>query len=139
MLKDGSSAWGRVQSLVKQFFKFGMVGVTNTVIAIVVYNALLYADVHYIIAYTLAFLVSVVNAYIWNRRFVFNKQASGGRKTFLKVFLAYGSTGLLGMGLLYLMVRYAGVSKPLAQILILFVTIPVNFFLNKLWAFKEKI
>jgi putative flippase GtrA len=37
------------------------------------------------------------------------------------------------------MVWHAGVSKQLAQILILFVTIPVNFFLNKLWAFKEKI
>jgi putative flippase GtrA len=139
VLKDGSSAWERVKSLGKQFFKFGLVGATNTLIAIVVYNLLLYAGVHYIIAYLLAFIVSVVNAYVWNNRFVFKAKASGRQRTFLKVVLAYGSTGLLGMGLLYLMVRHAGVSKQLAQILILFVTIPVNFFLNKLWAFKEKI
>ena len=138
-MKEDPSAGGKVRFLAGQFVKFGLVGVSNTVISIVIYNALLFIGVHYIIAYTVAFLVSVVNAYIWNKKFVFNRQPAGGRKTFFRVFLSYGSTYLLGMGMLYVLVRYAGISERLAQILILFVTIPVNFLLNKLWAFKEKI
>ncbi len=138
MMKDPSLG-SRILFLARQFVKFGLVGVSNTVISIVIYNALLFTGVHYIIAYTVAFLVSVVNAYIWNKKFVFNKHPAGGRKTFLRVFLSYGSTYLLGMGLLYLLVQHAGISERFAQILILFVTIPVNFLLNKFWAFKEKI
>ena len=133
------SAWNRIKTLVRQFFKFGMVGVSNTILSILIYNGLLFIDVHYIIAYTIAFLISVINAYIWNRKFVFENQPGGRKRTFLKVFLSYGSTFLLGMALLYVMVQYAGISKPLAQILLLFITIPANFFLNKLWAFNEKI
>jgi len=129
----------RFGTLARQFIKFGMVGVSNTVISIVVYNGLLWISVHYIIAYTIAFLVSVVNAYIWNKKFVFKSRPAGRKRTFLKVFLSYGSTFLLGMGLLYVMVQHMGISKPLAQILLLIITIPVNFLLNKLWAFNEKI
>ncbi len=157
-----SPTWIRIRTLAGQFIKFGMVGVSNTVLSIVIYNGLLFFGVHYIIAYTVAFLISVVNAYVWNRKFVFKNPSRGKneknvkneenvengkneenrkneKKTFLKVFLSYGSTFLLGMGLLFLMVQYAGISKPLAQILLLAITIPVNFLLNKLWAFNEKI
>ena len=147
--RPSASTWSRIRTLAGQFIKFGIVGVSNTVLSIVIYNGLLFFGVHYIIAYTVAFLISVVNAYVWNRKFVFKgpsgeknvKNGENGKnekKTFLKVFLSYGSTFLLGMGLLFLMVRYAGISKPLAQILLLAITIPVNFFLNKLWAFNEK-
>ncbi|MCX5908530.1 MAG: GtrA family protein [Deltaproteobacteria bacterium] len=142
MIQNDRSAqftWNRIKTLVKQFFKFGMVGVSNTVLSIVIYNGLLFAGVHYIIAYTIAFLISVINAYIWNRKFVFKASAGGGKRTFLKVFLSYGSTFLLGMALLYILVQYAGISKSLAQILLLLITIPANFLLNKLWAFNEKI
>lgn len=139
MMNFSQSTWEKLKNLVKQFIKFGMVGVSNTIISIVVYNGLLWINVHYIIAYTIAFLISVVNAYIWNRKFVFKNPSAGRKKTFLKVFLSYGSTFLLGMLLLYAMVQHMGISKPLAQILLLFITIPVNFLLNKLWAFNEKI
>jgi len=125
--------------LVKQFLKFGTVGVSNTIISIVIYNGLLFLDVHFIIAYSVAFIVSVINAYIWNRKYVFVAIVNQEKKTFLKVFLSYGSTFFLGMALLFVMVQYFDISESLAQILLLFITIPVNFLLNKLWAFNEKL
>lgn len=125
--------------MVKQFLKFGTVGVSNTIISIVIYNGLLFLDVHFIIAYSVAFIVSVINAYIWNRKYVFVAIVNQEKKTFLKVFLSYGSTFFLGMALLFVMVQYFDISESLAQILLLFITIPVNFLLNKLWAFNEKL
>lgn len=131
-----SPTFNRLKDLVKQFIKFGLVGVSNTLISIVIYNGLLYIKINYIVAYTIAFLISVVNAYFWNKKYVFNKQISTDKKPFIKVFLSYGSTFLLGMLLLFILVSYLGISEQLAQILILFITIPLNFLLNKLWAFK---
>ena len=128
----------RIQVLGKQFFKFGLVGVSNTVIAIIIYNGLLLINVHFIIAYTIAFLISVVNAYFWNNKYVFKSSTKKKRKTFTKVFLSYGSTYLLGVAILFTMVEYGGISKQLAQVLLLLITIPINFLLNKLWAFNEK-
>ena len=134
-----ATIWSRLLILVKQFLKFGTVGVSNTIISIVIYNGLLFLDVHFIIAYSVAFIVSVINAYIWNRKYVFVAIVNQEKKTFLKVFLSYGSTFFLGMALLFVMVQYFDISESLAQILLLFITIPVNFLLNKLWAFNEKL
>lgn len=81
-----------------QFVKFGLVGVSNTLISLAVYYAvvLLLGVEHYILANTLGFVISVINAYIWNSKFVFQKKDRKHGKSFVKVFVSYGSTFLLG-------------------------------------------
>ena len=123
---------------IKQFLKFGLVGVSNTLIALGVYYLLVYLGVHYIIANIAGFVVSVINAYYWNSKYVFKKGTNGRTKSFIKCFTAYGITFLLGTFLLYVFVDIAGISDKIAPILYLCVTIPINFFMNKLWAFKEQ-
>jgi putative flippase GtrA len=120
----------------KQFIKFGIVGVSNTLIALAVYYVLIYLGIHYIIANVAAFVLSVCNAYFWNSRFVFSKKKGDGAKPFIKTFVAYGITFILSTGLLFLMVDIFGISEWLAPLLNLCVTIPVNFLLNKFWAFR---
>ncbi|MHB1315840.1 MAG: GtrA family protein [Christensenellales bacterium] len=124
--------------LIKQFIKFGLVGLSNTLISLGVYYLLVYLNVHYILANIAGFLVSVLNAYYWNSRYVFPKGSQKRRSAFLKCFVAYGFTFLLGTLLLFLMVDQIGISDKVAPIINLCITIPANFLLNKVWAFKEE-
>lgn len=125
-----------------QFVQFAMVGVSNTIISYAVYALLVLASINYVAANVIGFLVSVLNAYYWNNRYVFKGQENETRvwwKTLAKTFLAYSGTGLvLANILLVFLVRVLSVHEMIAPILILFVTTPINFLANKLWAYKGK-
>ncbi len=126
-----------------QFVKFGIVGVSNTLISLLVYQLCLHGlHLHYQLANVLAFVVSVTNAYYWNSRYVFKSQGALSFARHLaaygKAFLSYGSTFLLGTALLTLWVEALGVSQSLAPVINLLITIPLNYVLNKFWAFGKK-
>ncbi len=123
-------------STIKQFLKFGIVGVSNTLISLGVYYLLYFIGVNYLIANTMGFIISVLNSYYWNNRYVFKKTQKGHLKPLMKTFMSYGLTFLLSTGLLFLMVNYLGISKVVAPIIAIIITIPINFLMNKLWAFK---
>ena len=119
----------------KQFLKFSFVGISNTLISLVVYYALVYLRVHYMIANVIAFAVSVCNAYFWNSRYVFSKKDADDVKPFVRTFIAYGVTFLLSTVLLFCMVDLLRISQWVAPLINLVITIPLNFLLNKFWAF----
>ena len=125
-----------------QFIKFGIVGVSNTLIAYIAYSICVYVGIHYLIANAIGFFISVLNAYYWSDRFVFKKGEGESRSalwTLAKTYIAYGSTGLLLASiLLCLYVDKLHISEYIAQLLVLVVTIPLNFIINKFWSFKTK-
>ena len=123
--------------LLRQFVKFGLVGVSNTVLALAIYYVLLFLGMHYLWANVFAFAISVLNAYFWNSRFVFTRNPTSGRaRQLAKVYVSYGLTFVLSMVLLYVMVDILGVSELLAPVFNLCITVPLNFLLNRFWAFK---
>ncbi|MBX4260782.1 GtrA family protein [Clostridium estertheticum] len=126
----------QVLKLVKQFIKFGIVGLSNTLISLATYYILIYFGINYIVANTVGFIISVLNAYYWNSKFVFKKSSKASLKPLLKTFMAYGTTFLLSTILLVVMVNYLKISNIIAPVLNLIITIPLNFVLNKFWAFK---
>lgn len=130
------------KSTISQLIKFGIVGLSNTIIGYLVYSLCIWFGLHYLIANLIGFIVSVLNAYYWSDRFVFKKNEGETRstvKTILKTYIAYGSTGLLLASiLLYFYVDILHFSEYMAQLLVLIVTIPINFIINKFWSFKTK-
>jgi putative flippase GtrA len=128
--------------LLWQFIKFGLVGLTNTALAYAIYSLILLLGGHYLVGSIVSFVVSVAWSFLLNNRFVFKKQNGETRtwwKTLLKTYLSYGLTGLLlANGLLYVWVDLLKISPYLAFFLNLIITIPTNFFLNKLWAFRKE-
>lgn len=130
------------RSAIVQFIKFGVVGLSNTVIGYVVYSLCVWLGMHYLWANVVGFLVSVINAFYWSNRFVFIKQEEERRNlwlVFIKTLLAYGSTGIvLNSILLWLFIDKCRISEYLAPILILIITVPTNFLLNKYWSFKPQ-
>ena len=124
-----------------QFIKFGIVGVSNTAISYFTYSLLVYIGVYYIIASVIAFIISVINSFYWNNKLVFASNDNLIKTLiikFIKTFLAYASTGLVLQNvLLWTLVEQFKFSKYLAPLFILIITVPLNFVLNKYWAFKE--
>ncbi len=147
-----------------QFVKFGLVGLTNTALSWITTFAVILiigdlCGVHTLTlgTWTIAnfdanlgnlagFVVGVINSFSLNKRFVFtNKQEQSEKKAFAKTFVCYGATFLLSMILMNLLLS-AGlhivlfdkdISKYVATMLRLLITIPLNFIANKLWAFKD--
>lgn len=131
-----------------QFVKFGLVGVSNTVIFYLLYVGIIFLlsglawKYDYILANVTAFTVSVFWSFYWNDKYVFKKAENGIRnmwKALGKCFLSYGFTGFILENILsYIWIEKFGISKYAAPLLNLVFTVPTNFLLNKLWAFKDK-
>ena len=130
---------------VEQFIKFCFVGVSNVLISYAVMCAVMLLirgriRYDYLIASVCAFIISVANSFMLNNRYVFRR--SEGRRSIipalLKTYASYAFTGLLLNNLLlYLLCDRAGVSKYIAPVPVMLVTTPVNFLLNKFWAFAN--
>lgn len=137
-MSDKKKVW--FQSLV-QFIKFGIVGLSNTLISYVVYLVGVWLGIHYLLASVLGFVISVLNSFYWNNKYVF-RQGDEERNlwlTLVKTFMAYAATGLvLANILLYIWVDVLGISEYLGPVINLVITVPLNFVINKLWAFRGK-
>lgn len=125
-----------------QFIKFGIVGLSNTIISLGVYELCLYLGMHYLPADAIGLIISVINAYYWNNRVVFG---DGKKKPFrhhvrmyFKSLAAYGGAFVLNQLLLVLWIEVLGVPEWLAPFINLAVTIPLNFLVNKYWTFGKK-
>lgn len=125
-----------------RFVRFGCVGLSNTVISYVIYLFGIALGMNYLLSSILGFIVSIVNAFYWNNKYVFEAgEGSVGIliNRFVKTFLSYAGTGLvLANVLLVIQVQYLGISEVVAPIINLLITIPLNYILNKLWAFSSK-
>lgn len=134
-----------------QFVKFGLVGAMNTLISYgteMLCYYVLFADMQWkdgvkiAVSSAIAFFISVTNSYYWNNRFVFKNEERKGFAKHLKAYgrtvLCYGLTGLLLAP--YIKIWLTGMHVPywVASLATLIVTIPLNFLMNKFWAFGER-
>lgn len=120
-----------------QFIKFGIIGASNTVISTAIYYVFVWIDPDlYFIGNLVGWVVSVFNSFFWNNRFVFKNSEFSWWKKLLRTYLAYGGSFIVGSITLAIMVSGLGVSEWLAPWINMVITIPLNFILNKFWAFK---
>ena len=118
-----------------QFIKFGLVGVSNTAVGFGVYYLLYYCGVHYLIANIVSWLVSVFNAFYWNNKYVF-QSGSNWWITLFRTYVSYGASLVVSTLIMYALVEFLHVSPVIAPVICLLITVPLNFLLNKFWAFK---
>lgn len=123
-----------------QFLKFGMVGVSNTAISLLIYYFFLWlSEELYLVGSIVGWIVSVANSFFWNNKFVFSNQDNSWKSTITKLgrtYLSYGTTFLVGIVLLYIEVDVLNWSAALCPIVNLLITIPANYLLNKFWTFR---
>lgn len=130
-----------------QFIKFGIVGVSNTLISyglnVLVLLVLRPVQVtwDFVLANIVSFLLSVLWSFYWNNRFVFTVKDGRSRKlgqALIKSYISYGFTGIfLNNFLSWLWINIFGISKFIAPLINLLISVPVNFIMNKFWTFKS--
>ena len=131
-----------------QFIKFGIVGVSNTLVSYLLNLLCLFVldkyDVayDYVIANTVAFVLSVLWSFYWNERFVFTEKHDGYRTNrfvrLLKMYLSYGFTGIILNNVLsFLWISVLGISKVIAPLINSAIGVPINYVINKKWTFEE--
>ena len=150
-----------------QFIKFGMVGVCNTVVSYTVYSIcyyVLHTNVH--VANITGFIISVFTAWLLQSRFVFEETEDGEHRVWwqvlLKTYASYAFTGLfltevllilwlniidIGQYLsgasalltrLHIAIAPDDLAVSIAPFLNMIFTIPINFLVNKFWAYRQK-
>lgn len=116
------------------FVRFCMVGVTNTLLSLIVYYLLLKAGVYYLYASITGYVCGILNGYILSSLFVFRKGCNVLR---LGKFVAvYGSALLLNTGIMYILVDIIKIHELLAQAITILLILLYNYSLNSLWTFK---
>jgi len=149
-----------------QFVKFVLVGVSNTLISEGIYVLLVCLGMHYALATFIGFSISVLNAYYWGNRYIFKQQEGEEKrvwwKVLLKTYVAYGGGFILDIILLFLWIDVLHISQimhPLvdlchaigiagmdaelmgelvAKAINVIIIVPLNFVVNKYWAYKQK-
>lgn len=155
------------RSVLLQFIKFGLVGAFNTVLNYAIYNIvyhLIVPNVH--VANVCGFVISVFSAFLLQSRFVFRQDENAEKrvwwKVLIKTYISYSFTGLLLTELLLLLWidvlnigQYLGgvcgwlgtmgiefqpqdLAATIAPLLNMVFTIPINFLINKFWAYRQK-
>lgn len=122
--------------LILQFVKFGIVGVSNTLISFAVYTLLLKAfGVWYVAASGIGFAVGAINGFLWNRAWTFRGHV-GDALTPVRWFVVQGCGLLVNLGLVYLFVDGFGLGKLTGQAATIAIVTVLTFFANRAWTFK---
>src|SRR4029078_8168353 len=122
----------------QQLGKFCVVGAVGYLIHLAVYDALLHAGLHYLVAATCSFLVAVTSNYTWNRLWTFREHRGHvgvqGMRFLVVSLVALGANLLV----LHVLIANAGLDKLLAQAIAIVLVTPLNFVGNKLWSFRRR-
>ena len=132
-----------------QFVKFGLVGLSNVVVSYAIYLPVLLffkkvgwlPNTDYLVAQLIGFFISVLWSFYLNRKFVFHDedQHVSWWAALLKTYASYAFTGFfLNSVLSFLWVEVLNWSEFIAPIINLVINVPINFILNKFWAFRKR-
>ena len=95
----------------------------------------------YLVGNVVSFILSVLWSFYWNNKYVFSdgKENRNILKSLLKTYASYGFTGFILTNVLsYVWIEIFGISKIIAPLINNLLCVPINFILNKFWAFGKK-
>ncbi|HEY5057946.1 MAG TPA: GtrA family protein [Gaiellaceae bacterium] len=116
--------------------KFGIVGVSNTLLSFAVYTLLLKVfGVWYLAASAIGFALGAVNGFLLNRRWTFREHV-GDALTPVRWTVVQGCGLLANLGLVYLFVDRVGLDKLLGQACATAIVTVIAFLVNRAWTFR---
>ena len=119
------------------FIKFGIVGVSNTLLTAIIIWFLL-KEFHcsdYLSNFT-GYIIGLLNSFIWNRKWTFESKTKVS-VTIFKFIVTFVISYLFQLGNLYLLLHFTLIDPYYCQILSIVVYTLINFILNKYYTFKN--
>lgn len=121
----------------KELFWYVVFGTLTTIVNVVVYFALEYIGVNYIISNIIAWFLSVLFAYVTNRIWVFESKSPNILKEMVLFFSGRLFSGVLDTALLYLFVDILTLGNTFSKIAVEIIITILNYLLSKLIVFKD--
>jgi putative flippase GtrA len=119
---------------VPQLGRFLVVGVTNTIVSVVVYTVLLALGTPYLVAAPIAFLAGAVNGYILNRRWTFAARDTMRARA---LYLCVAAGGTIATSLLVALFVALGLGEIGAFVLTIPPVTVLTFLANRHWTFRR--
>lgn len=123
-----------------QLFRFGVVGTMNTVIDLAVYAGLTrgfdFFEEHYLVAALIAFIISGINSFFWNKQWTFKDTNQYTHRKLIKFYIAAGVALLVNELILWQLVEFE-LYDILAKLIAGTSAGVINFTLQKFWTFDR--
>lgn len=129
------------RTAVKQFLRFGIVGVSNTALDFGVYLALTrpfaFWEAHKVAATVIAFSMAATWSYVWNKYWTFADRSRVTAEQFASFFLVSIGGLLINAGTLWLAIQVLFIYDLFGKAAAVVLTLIWNFFVNKYWTFRS--
>ena len=122
----------------KEIIMYLVFGVLTTVVNIVVYyifSNLLHMN--YLFSNAMAWFLSVLFAYVTNRKYVFDSKNNQIIKEAISFFGSRLATGIMDMMLMWFLVNFNIVNDVVAKVVVNVIVVILNYILSKLVVFKK--
>lgn len=119
-----------------KFFKFAIIGATNTLLLYLLYVLLVFLGLHHQLALFLDYVVGVFFGYMLNRYWTFSDREKIN-KSFLKYVLTYIGIYFSNVISLEILVSYLNIGVIYAQFVSLILVVFLSFILQNKWVFKS--
>lgn len=137
MIEKVKEYYEKYQEIISYLFFGGLTTVVN-IVTFFFFDTLL--DIHYLLANALAIGVSILFAYVTNKKYVFHSEAAT-RQDLLREFGLFVSLRLFSavfdMLSMWLLVDYLQMEANLAKILTQFIVVVSNYLFSKLFIFNQ--
>ena len=120
----------------KELILYVIFGILTTVVNIVVYFVFTRLGVNYLVSNVIAWFLSVLFAYVTNRRWVFESKDSNILKECFLFFSGRIFSGVVDTGLMYLFIDILSIGDVISKIVIQVIVVILNYVISKWIVFK---
>ncbi|WP_225362938.1 GtrA family protein [Apilactobacillus quenuiae] len=120
---------------IKQFLKFGITGLINTILTYIIYT-LLWQMTSPTIAIAFGYGITSIIGITVNKQWVFKSKNDLSKLAF-RYYTTYLLTWLLSVMITHLISHQSTINGQIIPLIALIITIPINFCLSKYWVFSN--
>ena len=122
---------------IKQAIKYGIVGVSNTLITMaVIWVMMKLFDCREGLSNFTGYVVGLLNSFIWNKQWTFRASSTGWTKSAIRFGIAFGVCYLLQWGLVIFLNDHLPIDHYYNHLIGMVFYTAINFVMNKFYTFK---
>ena len=122
---------------VKQAIKYGIVGVSNTIITMVVIWVMMKVfGCREGLSNITGYVAGLVNSFVWNKQWTFKESSAGWRKGMMRFGIAFVVCYALQYGLILFLNAHLEIDHYYNHLMGMVFYTALNFFMNKYYTFK---
>lgn len=123
---------------IKQAIKYGIVGISNTLItAIVIWVMMKIFGCSAVLSNMAGYVAGVLNSFVLNKQWTF-KSSDSWVSSAIRFGVVFGICYLLQLGLLLYLNKYLSIDQYYNQLIAMVFYTVINFLMNKFYTFKEQ-